>query len=255
MLVLECHFLARRYAATRFNDRRRTEWPPHPARVFSALTDALHAEGTPQEGERDALRWLAAASPPEIYASHADTRLQEIVYVPTNDVAVLANIDEQIAKYEDVLAEFEATVDAKAKTKVQKELAKAKERLFKRSAASAADNGKGSVKSVRELMPDGRVKQPRTFPVVIPENDVVHMVWPETPCEDVVRALDSIASRVARIGHSSSLVSVRFFAAQHVELGERDRWVPDPDGEATLRTTLPDQLERLEEAYQRHRAI
>ena len=255
MLVLECHFLARRYAATRFNDRRRTEWPPHPARVFSALTDALYAEGTPQEGEREALRWLAAASPPEIYASHADTRLQEIVYVPTNDVAVLANIDEQIAKYEDVLAEFEATVDAKAKTKVQKELAKARERLFKRSAASAADNGKGSVKSVRELMPDGRVKQPRTFPVVIPENDVVHMVWPETPCEDVVRALDSIASRVARIGHSSSFVSVRFFAAQHVELGERDRWAPDPDGEATLRTTLPDQLERLEEAYQRHRAI
>src|SRR5690606_12831925 len=145
--------------------------------------------------------------------------------------------------------------DPKAKKKAEKELAKAKEQLLKRSAASAADDGKGSVKSAGELMPEGRGKQPRTFPVVIPESDVVHMVWAEAPSEDVVRALDSIASRVARLGHSSSFVSVRFFVAEHVELGERDRWIPDPDGEATFRTTLPDQLERLEEVYQRHRAV
>src|SRR5690606_8432246 len=139
MLVLEIHLLARRYAATRFNDRRRAEWPPHPARVFSALTDALYAEGTPREGEHEALRWLAAAHAPELYASSAEARLQELVYVPPNDVAVLANIDAQIAKYEEALAAVESNADAKAKKKAEKELAKAKEQLLKRSAASAAD--------------------------------------------------------------------------------------------------------------------
>lgn len=255
MLVLEIHFLARRYAATRFNDRRRAEWPPHPARVFSALTDALYADDPPDGEEREALRLFAEAPPPEIYASSAEARLQDIVYVPPNDGAVLANIDAQIAKYEEALAALESAADVKAKKEAEKEVAKAKEQLLKRSAASAADDGKGSVKSVAELLPEGRGKQPRTFPVVIPESDVVHMVWAEAPSEDVVRALDSIASRIARLGHSSSLVSVRFFVAEHVELGDRDRWVPDPDGGATFRTTLCDQLKRLEESYQRHHAV
>jgi CRISPR-associated protein Csb2 len=71
----------------------------------------------------------------------------------------------------------------------------------------------------------------------------------------VVRALDTLAARVQRLGHSSSFVSTRFFVAQQVELGERYRWLPDANGDETFRTTLPDQLERLEEAYERHLGV
>lgn len=255
MLVLEIRFLAGRYAATHFNNRQRAEWPPHPARVFSALTDALHADGRPEEAERAALRWLAAAPPPEIYASSAETRFQQSVYVPPNDAAVLPNIDTQIIKYEEALANLEAASDARAKRKAERALEKAEEQLRRRSANSAEDDGGGSTTSARELMPEGRKRQPRTFPVTIPESDVVHMVWTEAPSEGIVWALDSIASRVARLGHSSSLVSLRFLVTERVDLENRTRWVPDPNGEEILRTTLRNQLELLEEAYQRHRAV
>lgn len=256
MLVLEISLLAGRFAAARFNDRRKAEWPPHPARIFSALTDALHAEEVPRSLEREALRWLASAPPPEIVASNGHVREQELVYVPTNDAAALGSIDDQIVKYEDALTALESTSDPKARKKAEKIVEKAREQLAKRSASTAADDGKGgSVAAARELLPTGRSRQPRAFPVVIPEENVVHVIWAEVPQDEVVQALDVVASRVARLGHSSSLVSLRFFVTDHVEAGSRIRWVPDPDGDLTLRTTAPDQLERLEEAYLRHRAV
>ena len=42
MLSIEVELLGKRYAATAHNDRGRAEWPPHPARFFSALVAALH---------------------------------------------------------------------------------------------------------------------------------------------------------------------------------------------------------------------
>ena len=42
MLTIEVELLAGRYAATEHNDRSRAEWPPHPARFFSAMVAALH---------------------------------------------------------------------------------------------------------------------------------------------------------------------------------------------------------------------
>ena len=43
MLALEIEFLTGRYRATNFRERYAVEWPPHPARVFSALV-ATHYE-------------------------------------------------------------------------------------------------------------------------------------------------------------------------------------------------------------------
>jgi hypothetical protein len=38
MLAIELVFLTGRYVATAYNSRTESEWPPHPARVFSALS-------------------------------------------------------------------------------------------------------------------------------------------------------------------------------------------------------------------------
>ena len=56
MLAIEIEFLTGRYAATAHNDRKCAEWPPHPARFFSALVAALHDHDPVDKAERDALR-------------------------------------------------------------------------------------------------------------------------------------------------------------------------------------------------------
>ena len=45
MLTLEVEFLLGRYAAADFRDREQPEWPPHPARLFSALVAAAYESG------------------------------------------------------------------------------------------------------------------------------------------------------------------------------------------------------------------
>lgn len=93
MLALGVDFLSGRYAATVYNDRDRAEWPPHPARFFSALV-ATWAEGEPasREGEAElqALRWLERQAAPDIVASsNAAVAVRDVVrvFVPVNDVA------------------------------------------------------------------------------------------------------------------------------------------------------------------------
>ena len=46
MLAIEVAFLTGRYVATAYNTRTETEWPPHPARLFSALV-ATHFSADP----------------------------------------------------------------------------------------------------------------------------------------------------------------------------------------------------------------
>lgn len=85
MLALEVTFLTGRYVATEYNDRSRAEWPPHPARLFSALVAAHASDPIPEE--REALQWLERQDPPEIAASSASEREVVTVYVPVNDTA------------------------------------------------------------------------------------------------------------------------------------------------------------------------
>ena len=88
MLVLEIEFLAGRYVASSWNERDAPEWPPHPARVFSAMVAACHEAGGPDLLERRALEWLQALSAPDIVASQADKRPTVPVFVPVNDTAM-----------------------------------------------------------------------------------------------------------------------------------------------------------------------
>jgi len=94
MLALTIELLSGRYVATAYNDRTRVEWPPEPARLFSALV-ATWGDGEPRgpEGEAElaALEWLEQQPPPEILASpseHAGARDVAPVFVPVNDACV-----------------------------------------------------------------------------------------------------------------------------------------------------------------------
>lgn len=184
MFALAIEFLTGRYVATAFNDRGRAEWPPHPARVFSALV-ATHFE-EPEPAARAALEWLEQQGPPALLASEAFEREVHTVFVPVNDQA-------------------------------------------------------GE--------PDYRVRQARTFPSVTPDQPRVVFIWPDAaPSLATASAIDQLASRVVRLGHSSSLVSVRV-----LEGPVEPNWQPGDRGHLRLRVVGPGQLEDLERRFAIHR--
>lgn len=84
-LAIELWFLTGRFVATSFNDRTRTEWPPHFSRIFSALVREW-AENGMDEREETCLRWLEELGPPKITASSASQRTAKSHYVPVNDI-------------------------------------------------------------------------------------------------------------------------------------------------------------------------
>src|SRR4029450_11309820 len=84
MFALAITFLMGRTVATSFNDRDQSEWPPHPARLFSALVSAHHECGS-TFAEREALLWLERQPPPSLRASAGRARTTVTVFVPVND--------------------------------------------------------------------------------------------------------------------------------------------------------------------------
>jgi CRISPR-associated protein Csb2 len=84
MLALEIEFLLGRYSAADFRERDKPEWPPHPSRLFSALTAATYEAGL-GESARAALLWLENQPAPEISASRAAAQSQVTAFVPVND--------------------------------------------------------------------------------------------------------------------------------------------------------------------------
>jgi CRISPR-associated protein Csb2 len=64
MLALAVRYLNGVVAAAAPDDRERPEWPPHPARVFTAVA-AAHLETGADPHERRAPLWLERLRPPE----------------------------------------------------------------------------------------------------------------------------------------------------------------------------------------------
>src|SRR5689334_9896284 len=101
MLVIEVQLLTGRYVAIADNRKATgdaiSEWPPHPARLFSAMVSALHDRPAPWIADaRAALEALQAEDAPEIEASNvnddavAGRRSVLDVFVPVNDVSLYA---------------------------------------------------------------------------------------------------------------------------------------------------------------------
>lgn len=259
MFALEVAFLTRRYVATAFDDRGRAEWPPHPARVFSALV-AAHAEALDAPvAERAALEWLERQGAPAIVASDASTRDVVTVFVPVNDPTVIGSLDGEREARERARTEADEAraKGGKAAMQAEKKLAKAEERyreVVRKAIAAPAPGkeGKGGPALAESLLPAHRTRQPRTFPSVTPEEARVVFVWPDAaPSAEQRSALDAIAERVVRVGHSSSLVSMRVR-----DDAPAPTWLPEGDeverrdaSGLVLRVASPGQLEALDAAF------
>ena len=175
MLAIEIELLTGRYAATAHNDRRRAEWPPHPARFFSALVAALHDREPVDLGEREALLWLEQQGAPSLRVdsgSKVGRRQVHDIYVPINDVTLVGDPEKHLREAQSQLAKLStssATVkDMKAAEKqVQIEQKKFDEVVLDQQIVDSAPSHK-SLEIAAALMPDSRTRKVRTFPVALP---------------------------------------------------------------------------------------
>jgi CRISPR-associated protein Csb2 len=80
------HYLSGRAYAKSYSEQERPEYPPHPARFFSALVASLYASELGEEA-RAALLWLEGLDAPRIAADGCWERSHVTTYVPTNEEA------------------------------------------------------------------------------------------------------------------------------------------------------------------------
>lgn len=151
--------------------KERAEWPPHPDRVFMALAAAwFETEEDPQEGE--VLQWLELLQPPGIWAAPKEDRVATTSYVPVNDTSVATS----------------RTVS---------------------TVCTATETSLGKLKEAGlALLPEFRSRQPRRFPVAIPHEPVVYLVWSDDLPVSHRQTLASLCHKVTSIGHSASLVQM-----------------------------------------------
>lgn len=253
MLAIEIELLSGRYAATAYNDRERGEWPPHPARFFSALTAALH-EGDGDALEREVLLWLEQQAAPSLTVSlEAGHRQVRDIWVPVNDVTTVGDVGEPLRKAEATVAQLAADATAAQRKTAEKAVVDQHKKLIQTIADLAVvpqSTTDKDLERARALLPASRTRQLRTFPVVVPEASTFWLKWIASPVPTLRAALDKLCVRVTRLGHSSSLVRCVV-----VDDAPAPNLIPDPDGEIVLRTVGPGQLERLEREHERHQQV
>lgn len=228
MIAIEVTLLTGRYIATAHHDRQAHEWPPHPARLFSALVATWADADAPDGDERSALEWLETLGAPTIAASPRDdvaARTPVSHFVPVNDAAVLTGT----ATAARVLPEGVLPPSTHAWHKKR--------------------NGSFQRGGERGDWITGRGKQERQFPSVTPLSSSVTFMWDAVPDPRVSETLDGLLARVTRIGHSSSLVSCRLVDDAPAATMRPGR------GSLVLRCAQRGQLDALENAHQRHRGI
>ena len=91
-------------------------------------------------------------------------------------------------------------------------------------------------------LPEYRSRQPRGFPVAIPHDPTVHLIWPEVELGAHRVALERLVAKVTHVGHSASFVQMWLEAKPPPPV-----WVPAA-GVALqrLRVTSPGRLKTLE---------
>lgn len=259
MLVIALDLLTGCYGATEYNDRGRAEWPPHPARLFSALVAAWADTDLPDPAERAALLWLESQGAPQLACSDASEiarRRVVTVYVPGNDpTALRSSVDaKDSARVAAALAIQQARQSGdrkaleRAATAIRKEESAYREAVRRVTTATGTESA-SMIDTALEVLPDNRNRQPRTFPTVTPAQPTVWFVWPAAdPGEGTRPVLDGLLARVARVGHSSTLVSCRL-----AEVCERSvTLVPRSDGGTVLRVPGVGMVDRLEREHARH---
>lgn len=262
MLALTVELLTGRYTATTFNDRDSAEWPPHPARLFSALVAAWADDDEPPPDGRDALQWLEAQQPPDITCDPLDAVVHRQVvthFVPVNDASALSR-DVGPSSYVDLaesarqLAAVVGLADTRAvrlRAGAQRLAQKARAAVTKAAAPTGGESAP-VISAVRRVLPEERIRQPRTFPTVRPTHPRFAFLWrdaePEQPTFD---ALERLASRVGRLGHSSSLVTVQAVRSVDIE----PTYSVDSGGDLALRVPRAGLLDALDRQFSVHRGM
>ena len=97
------------------------------------------------------------------------------------------------------------------------------------------------------VIPEDRLRQRRGFPVAIPHNPTVHLIWPEAELGTHRATLKRLAAKVTHVGHSASFVQM-WLEAKPPEC----TWIP-ATGVASqrLRVTSPGRLQMLEKRMNR----
>lgn len=272
MLAVEIDLLAHRFTATTFNDRALAEWPPHPARLYSAMVAAWADDDQPAAVEQAALRWFEALGPPTITSADESGHVRRVVvthFVPVNDPRALDR--DLSAAYQKVL-EAEAAIGtgsegrplAKAERGLAKAVAKAKLDGDKAGRADSRELSTTVINAAVSVLPELRGKQGRTFPTIrLPEDApaTVRYCWTDAqPDGATLAALDAVLARVGRLGHSSTFVSCRAMStAAERDGGGLTTWRPGPsttgsgDGpEVAVRLPATGSFDRLTMQYAAH---
>ena len=248
---IEVNFLTGRFVATSHNDRRQFEWPPHPARLFSALVATWADADEPDQSERSALEWLESLPPPGIAASPAVPRRVVSHFVPVNDASVIsrswyerraADVTQLSVQHDTEMAAAGGETTSKV-ARIGRRLATARN-----VEAQVARTGSANPSSAQAMLPEGRRKQERFFPSVTPEDARVSFLWGVPAPDGLADTLDRLLRRVTRLGHSSSLVSCRAITDPRHAAFKSD----DVGGSDHLRGIRRGQLAELERQFSRH---
>ena len=274
MFAIEVELLARRYTATAFNERAASEWPPHPARLYSALVAAWSDDDHPSEQERDALRWFEAQGPPVITCAGGAGCLERDAvthFVPVNDARSL--VRDVSGGYQALVGATSAAADAgddrarsAAERAVAKALAKAVADGESAGRLPAAAVSASVVAAATSVLPELRGRQGRTFPTIRIADGAsatLRYVWPEAEASPpTATALDGLLARVGRLGHSSTFVSCRLVTTGAVVAASgQHQWRPEPAGgdpggdtlqEVNLRAPALGSLDRLMAQHESH---
>lgn len=250
---IEVNFLTGRFVATSHNDRRQPEWPPHPARLFSAIVATWADSDDPDPTERVALEWLETLGPPSIAASHAVPRKVVSHFVPVNDASIVSKrwqfrkADKVYALTDKIQEELLTSFGEVTKKVDQLQIKLARENEVQNQVSNV---GNTNPSSAIRMLPDGRVRQERYFPSVTPVLSRVSYQWDAPLPDGIGEVVDQLLGRVTRLGHSSSLVACRV-----APVLAKATYEPNDDEGESLRTVRQGQLAELELQFSRHGGI
>ena len=208
---VEVNLLTGRYVATCFNDRQQNEWPPHPARLFSALVATWADVDHPDSAEREALEWLESQGAPAIAASDAVPRTVAPHFVPVNDEAIIRGYSKKALKVYALMDQLDEKLSASSERDTPS-VRRLRQRIAKERDVEKLVSDEGSktpVSSAEKMLPERRGKQERYYPSVRPGKPRITFLWDVAAPDKIRMVLDRLLERVTRLGHSATLVSCR----------------------------------------------
>ena len=246
---IEVNFLTGRYVATAYNNRREGEWPPHPARLFSAMVAAWADRGERESQESQLMEWLEEQGPPAIAASGAEHRRVVSHFVPVNDAAVVGTAwqERRYLQIRQLESEFDQAMALSGDQSRKTQSIRTRLMKSRNVESQVTKAGTTNPSTALAMFPEQRVRQERFFPSVSPVDPRVTYLWDAVLPDEMRKVLDDLLARVTRLGHSSSLVSCRL-----ADSLPEATWIPGSATGTNLRTVQPGQFKELERLFERH---